>query len=431
MKGISEFFFGIILFLFFLNINFIIPIVNLTIPAYDIIVIILISYFTLCNSRQKMIYGLNGNYLKFVCFSLICISILIFLSIVVGLFIYGDIILVNDLFSIIAPLRLLLYIIVGAHLASMDYKILIWRRGFVLSLLLFGAIYSISISLIQFLYIIGFTIPIISDFSMSLIPERYYNLRVVGPVGNPNWNSFDLNLIAVISFALLRAAINKKSYKLMFGPIMLITFLLFLIFITFSRTGIITLFSLIFLFLYTTLKKAEIQHFLAIFILFLSLYKVGSILIDENKDKVNKRIESTLKIQEAGQRAHLWSSRIEITSKRFPFGAGPSRNNLLDIVDSQLVLTYGDSGFFGLLIYLSMVLYLIFKPLSLLKSGTDPYISILLFIVISLGIIMFNYSVTTEFLRNMRASSILLMLHSFFYYKVILLRNKTYFQKVF
>ena len=154
-------------------------------------------------------------------------------------------------------------------------------------------------------------------------------------------------------------------------------------------------------------------------------------MIDENKDKVNKRIESTLKIQEAGQRAHLWSSRIEITSKRFPFGAGPSRNNLLDIVDSQLVLTYGDSGFFGLLIYLSMVLYLIFKPLSLLKSGTDPYISILLFIVISLGIIMFNYSVTTEFLRNMRASSILLMLHSFFYYKVILLRNKTYFQKVF
>ena len=165
MKGISEFFFGIILFLFFLNINFIIPIVNLTIPAYDIIVIILFSYFTLCNSRQKMIYGLNGNYLKFVCFSLICISILIFLSIVVGLFIYGDIILVNDLFSIIAPLRLLLYIIVGAHLASMDYKILIWRRGFVLSLLLFGAIYSISISLIQFLYIIGFTIPIISDFN--------------------------------------------------------------------------------------------------------------------------------------------------------------------------------------------------------------------------------------------------------------------------
>ena len=423
MKGISEYSLGIILVLFFLNTNFIIPIANLTIPVYDFIVIFLFIYFNLRNTRQNMLYDLNGHYLKYICISLIFVSILIFLSIIVGLFFYEDTILLNDLFSIIIPIRLVLYVLVGAHLASMDNKKIFGEKGVLVFFLILGLAYSVCISFIQYLYIIGFNIPLISEYSISFIPKRYYNLRIVGPSGNPNWNSFDLNLIVIISFALFRLAINKRSKIQIIILIILMTFILFLVFVTFSRTGIITLILLLLLLLYTILKKPKIKHYISVFILLISFYTVGSFMIGENKDMVNKRIESTLKIQEGGQRAHLWASRIKESSKRFPFGVGPSRNSLLDIVDSQFVLTYGDSGFFGFFIYLLMVLYLMIKPLSLLSRNASPNLSILLFITISLGVIMFNYSMTTELMRNMRASSILLMLHSYFYYKNILIKT--------
>jgi len=431
LKRIGEYSFALILFLFLINANLYIPVINLTFPVYDIIIVFLFFYFTASNSKKNTIYTLNCNYLKFISFSLAFISFLILASIIAGLLLYGDNILIKDLFSILIPIRLILFVIVGANLASMDYHYIVGNRRIVFFIILFGASYSIGISLLQYFYIIGFKIPIISEFSMSFIPERYYNFRIVGPSGNPNWNSFDLNLILVISFALFKSAVNRKSNKTFYTTLMIIIILLLvsLLFITLSRTGIITLLSLLFFLIYSMLRKTNIKNYIAVFLLMFFFYKIASILISENKEIVNKRIENTLKFEEAGQRAHLWSSRIENSSKRFPFGVGPSRNSLSDIVDSQFVLTYGDSGFFGVITYLLIICYLIIKPLFLMTNKIQPYQSILLYIVISLGMIMFFYSVTAEFMRNMRASSILLLLHSFFYYKFIVIRKTTYLKQ--
>ena len=46
-------------------------------------------------------------------------------SIIAGLLLYGDNILIKDLFSILIPIRLILFVIVGANLASMDYHYIV------------------------------------------------------------------------------------------------------------------------------------------------------------------------------------------------------------------------------------------------------------------------------------------------------------------
>ena len=169
--------------------------------------------------------------------------------------------------------------------------------------------------------------------------------------------------------------------------------------------------------------KAKIFSVFAITLILIAVTTVG---INAYKNHINmfqKRIDATLRVDELGQRAFLWSDRLETGMERFPLGIGPSKVSLGSVVDSEFVSVLGGAGVFGLLIYGIVMLFLIFKPLSLSQTKLPIEMYAMLYFAVALGIIAMCYSLTADFARNLRASSLLFMLHSFFCCKVLLFLN--------
>jgi len=434
MNSKSSFIIAVIIFIYCFNIQLNIPGTSISLPAYDLFVGFVVLFYFYGTNLYIKINSCVRPYITKLSIGLLILFFLTIASILAGVFIYSDEISLSDLNSALIYPRLIFYIFVGAVLACSveNYKKHFSYRISNLIIIL-SVCYIGCISFLQYMAHQAIRIPLLSQLALSYMDtERYAWIRVVGTAGNPNWNSLDLNIIISVIFSMLIISIYKRNIHRLIIMMILNTILFLLILVVFSRTGIIScflLFSLFMVFVAKKLIRSSIKaKIFSVFAITLILIAVTTVGINAYKNHINmfqRRIHATLRVDELGQRAFLWSDRLETGMERFPLGIGPSKSKLESTVDSEFILVLGDAGVFGLIIYGMVMLFLIFKPLFLSHKKLPIEMYAMLYFIVALGVIAMCYSLTVDFARNLRASSLIFMLHSFFCCRVILfLKNR-------
>jgi len=409
-------FFIIFLILYFLSINMPIPGTNLDIPINDFILIIFYLIHLVKNKNKNVVPFIINTFSRLSLLILLLIPTLILLSIAVGNYFYNDIIVFRDYNSILIYLRLLLYIYAG-HLWVYHYKINLKPNKIIFALLLYIGV----ISLLQYLYTKQINIPLFTDLALSYVNRiKYIMVRVVGTKGNPNWNSFDLNIIIAITLHLIKNQSYIRVYKLIvyWGVILLFSLLLFA---SLSRTGFVTYIEILVLSLILgKLKKGRKIILLSLFVI---IFFVGDFFYNNNIDIIERRIEKSLKIEELGQRSEIWLIRQNELFDRFPLGVGPSKSRMIDFSDNQLLLTSSEAGVVGGILLLTLIIYMATWPYFLYFIKRVKIYPNDMFILTSLGLMIINYSITADLLKNLAPSSMIFLLYGYYYYSMQRLRG--------
>jgi len=433
MNPKSSFIIAVVIFIYSFNIQLNIPGTSISLPAYDLFIGFIVLFYLYGTNLYININSCVRLYITKISIGLLILFFLTMASIIVGVFIYNDEISLRDLNSALIYLRLIFYILVGAVLASNveNYKKHFSYR--ISNLIILSVCYMVCIAILQYMAHQAVHIPLLSQLALSYVDmERYPWIRVVGTVGNPNWNSLDLNIVGSAIFSMLIISIYKRNIHRLIIMMILNTILFWLILVVFSRTGIISyflLFSLFLLFVAKKLKGSSIKakglSVVAIPLVLLLFTTAGISTYKKHTNVIQRRIDATIKIEELGQRASLWTYRLETSMDRFPLGIGPSRDRLQDVVDSAFISVLGNAGVLGLIIYGIVMLFLIFKPLSLTGGKLSIEMYAMLYFAVALGVLTMCYSLTADFARNLRASSLIFMLHSFFCCRVLcFLKNR-------
>lgn len=419
---------AVIVFLYCLNIQFKIPETSISLPAYDFFIALAVLLYLCGTSLRIKISSCLRPYITKVSIALLVIMFLSIASIINAVFIYNYEFSLRDINSLLIYPRLIFYIVVGAVLAfnhmKYDHSFLRLSR----LIIILSMSYLVFIVTLQFAEYQGVHIPLLGQFALSYLPEKYPGIRLVGTAGNPNWSSFDLNIICSAVFSYLIIAVgNRKTFRLIIMVVIIATLFL-LIVATLSRTGIISYFLLFLLFMAFITKKAILSSlkskifygFAATLVLALVI-SAGDAAYNRYKNRINQRIDATMRVEQFGQRATMWEYRLETGMDRLPLGIGPSRSDLQGTVDNEFISTLGNAGIFGLITYGLFMLFLIYKPLSLIWQRLPSEIYAILFFAVALGVLSVCYSLTADLARNLRPSSLIFMLHSFFCCRVILL----------
>jgi len=430
MNPKSSFIIAVVVFIYCLNIQLNIPGTSILLPAYDLFIGFIALFYLYGTNLHIKINSCVRPYITKLSIGLLILFFLTMASILVGVFIYNDEILLRDLNSALIYPHLIFYIFVGAVLACSveNYKKHFSYRISNLIIVL-SVCYMVCISFLQYMAHQAVRIPLLSQLALSYMDtEKYVWIRVVGTAGNPNWNSLDLNIIISAIFSMLIISIYKRNIHRLIIMMILNMILFLLILVVFSRTGIISYFLLFSLFMVFVAKKlirssikAKILSVFAITLILVAVTTVGISAYKKYTNTFQRRIDATLRVGELAQRAFLWSDRLKTGMERFPLGLGPSKASLSSVVDSEFISVVGNAGVFGLIIYGIVMLFLIFKPLSLSQKKLPIEMYAMLYFAVALGTIAMCYSLTADFARNLRASSLLFMLHSFFCCRVLLL----------
>jgi len=430
----SYFIIAVFIFIYCANIQLKIPGPSIALPAYDLFfVLIALLYLAKTNFHLK-ISACVRPYINTISIGLLALFFLTMASIIIGGVIYSDEILLTDINCTLIYPRLIFYSVIGGMLSLYIAKYKFFSYKVFNFIIIMGMSYICLICILQYAEYQSIHIPLLGQFALRYLPARWRWIRVVGTAANPNWNSFDLNIINSAIFSMLIIAIGKKKFFRLFPIIAFNAILFFLILVTLSRTGIISYFLILFLFILFILKKqkaafikikTKIISVFAITLVLVTVITIGIKIYKKYENVFQRRIEATLKINEFGQRAFLWTHRYETAMERFPLGIGPSKATLETIVDSEFVSTVGNAGVFGLFIYTIVILFLIFKPLSLAWKKLPSEIYAMLFFAVALGVLSLCYSLTADFARNLRSSSLIFTLHSFFFCRIVLfLKNE-------
>jgi len=414
-------------------VQFNIPGTMISLPAYDLLIGIAVLFYLYGTRLHIKISSYVIPYIIKLSVGLMILFFLTVASIIFGGFIYNDKILLRDLNSALIYLRLAFYIFVGAVLA---YNVSENKRPYPHRIskivIIFSLCYLVGISILQYMAYQSIHIPFLTQFALSYMDmEKYSHVRVVGVAGNPNWNSLDLNIMSSVLFSMLIISLYRRNIcrSILLGT--LIVILSSLILVGYSRTGILSCFFLLVLFMLFVIKhlkgfsiKSKAFSVIGITLVLLAFIVVGINTYNHHTNMFQKRIASTLKVDEFGQRAFLWAERTETGMDRFPLGIGPSRSELSSTVDSEFVSVLGNSGALGLIIYGFIMLFLIVKPLSLSRGKLPIESYAVLYSVAAIGILAMCYSLTADFARNLRASSLVFLLHSFLCCQVIVSSKK-------
>ena len=284
MNPKSLFIIAVVIFIYCFNIQLNILGTSISLPVYDFFIGFILLFYLYRTNLHIKINSCVRPYLTKISIGLLVLFFLTMASIVASVFIYNDEMSLRDLNSALIYPRLTFYIFVGAVLAcsAENYKKYFSYRISNLIIIL-SVCYIVCISFLQYMAHQAIHIPLLSQLALSYMDtEKYFWIRVVGTAGNPNWNSLDLNIIISAIFSMLIISIYKRNIHRLIMMMILNTILFLLILVVFSRTGIISCFLLLSLFMVFVVKKinwssikAKIFSVFAITLILIAVTTVG------------------------------------------------------------------------------------------------------------------------------------------------------------
>lgn len=382
---------------FILLLIFLCPTLNVSgIPVRieDLMFIGLVSAYPilLIKSFNDPIYG-----------TLIKILILFFISNIISLIIitlHGYSPGLQDINSILLIFRNIIIlcagIILGQRIHIAFYKLII--------LFLVGPLISSVISLIQYFNLFGIAELLFLAFSSE---ERmlYGITRAVGVFGNPNYAAF-FQLSGFIS--LLCIPITKKiKYKFIYYSILLICALSILV--TFSRTGLITLVLVIFI--YFIIQRKFKSLLILILLLFFAILNIDKLITNTRYSTIIENdgvMDETL----GGRSTYIWDGKLEQFAGSPFFGIGPAKDSKENTIFSTTIY---DNSYIYLLVTCGLIGFLIMTIFFLAQIRYFYLVRRLhrqLFVfIILLNIAIGVFFITTDLIKHV-------IFTSFFYFLI-------------
>ncbi|MCO5240642.1 MAG: O-antigen ligase family protein [Chitinophagaceae bacterium] len=224
--------------------------------------------------------------------------------------------------------------------------------------------------------------------------------RAAGIIGNPNYACY----FQLIGFISLICIPKKERTKYNFTYLIALTIVTLSIFVTFSRTGLITL--LISILTYTIIQRKRTSLLITFFIFLASLPYINNVISNTRYGVImenNEVWDATL----GGRTTSIWNEKMEQFTQKPLFGIG-AVNNPKDtsafysaIFDNSFIFLLVSSGLIGfciLLFFFIAELYYFF-----FKRKNAPQNLWLFIILFNISIIIFF--ITTDLIRNVTFTS--------------------------
>lgn len=269
-----------------------------------------------------------------------------------------------------------------------------------------GPLISSVVSIIQYFNLFGIAELLFLAFSSE---ERmlYGITRAVGILGNPNYAAF-FQLSGFISLLCIPITKTKRiKYKFIYYAILLSCVLSILI--TFSRTGLITLVLIIFIYLIIQRKFKPL--IILILLISFAVLNVNKLITDTRYSKImenNGVLDETF----GGRSTYIWGGKLaQFTESPF-FGIGPAKDSKENTVFSTTIY---DNSYIYLLVTCGLIGFLIMMVFFLAQIKYFYLIRRLhrqLFVyIILLNIAIGIFFITTDLIKHV-------VFTSFFYFVI-------------
>jgi O-antigen ligase len=307
-----------------------------------------------------------------------------------------------------------------ARYATVDMPNKLIKSGFIIFLIieLFGLFQAFNI------FNINNHIGLLYTSSESLYFMLVNQQRVPSTLLNPNlYGSF---LLIIISLLFGFLSFMKPSKKTLL--ILLITLSFASVFLTTSRTAVITVAGLIVywillsLFVFRKSYKRLIIKGLSILLLFIvtaalmipqikyldyAADQIISTIINSDTQKAegetekeiqnfeqeesnNKLKESVESVSSFKNRYYYWDLNYEKFLESPVFGSGPMKNGFVSFADNSYLYILARYGVFGLLIFLLFFGYLFYKTVKIMREGEDSFKGLL---AMAINLVIVGYAV--------------------------------------